>query len=257
MVNLHTHTWLCGHAVGTPTDYAAEAVKRGFTLLGISDHVPFPDNRLSRMAYDQFDLYLAEIGKARAAFPQLKILTAAECEYFPEFYSYYQDTLLGERKLDYLIGSVHFYPYGGKLRGIPWGDRQMSSEEVRAYTAAYVEMLESGLFLFGAHPDTFGAGLGGGWDETCEECARRICQTTVKMGMPLEINTSGWVKHDQRPDLHQPYPLEPFWAVAAEEGVKAVVNADAHAPELVDAYLDKGYALAEKLGVEVVYPMGQ
>ncbi len=28
MVNLHTHTYLCGHATGTPADYAAEALGR-------------------------------------------------------------------------------------------------------------------------------------------------------------------------------------------------------------------------------------
>lgn len=28
MVNLHTHTCLCGHATGTPADYAAEALGR-------------------------------------------------------------------------------------------------------------------------------------------------------------------------------------------------------------------------------------
>lgn len=248
---------MCGHATGTPTDYAREAVERGGTVLGISDHVPFPDDRMLgiRMAYKKLDLYMEEIGKARAAFPQLKILTAAECEYFPELHSYYRDVLLGERRMDYLIGSVHFYPYQGKMRGF-WGGDKMDRGALMAYAAAYVKMLESGLFLFGVHPDTFGAAIGE-WDENCVECARIICRAAVKAGTPLEINTSGWVKHDQHPELPRPYPLEGFWQVAAEEGVKAVVNSDAHAPELVDAYLNEGFALVEKAGVEVVYPMGK
>lgn len=253
MINLHTHTYLCGHAKGAPGDYAEEALKRGVTTLGISDHTPFPDDRIAgiRMPYAKLGQYLEEIEKARKLYPQLRILAAAECEYFPELHGYYRDELLGERKMDYLIGSVHFYKYKGEMRGF-WGGDRMDREALMAYAESYVAMIESGIFLLGAHPDTFGAAIAG-WDENCRDCAELICKAAVRAGMPLEINTSGWVKHDQHPELPRPYPLTEFWQVAAGLGVKAVVNSDAHAPELVDAYLKNGYALAEEVGVEVVY----
>lgn len=255
MINLHTHTYLCGHAFGGPADYAGEALKRGVATLGISDHTPFPDDRIAgiRMPYAKLGQYLEEIGKARERYPQLRILAAAECEYFPELHDYYKDELLGERKLDYLIGSVHFYKYKGEMRGF-WGGEKMDRGALMAYAESYVEMIESGLFLFGAHPDTFGAAVDG-WDENCRDCAQLICKAAVKAGMPLEINTSGWVKQGQHPELPRPYPLEEFWRIAAGLGVKAVVNSDAHAPELVDAYLDKGYELAARAGIEVVCPV--
>lgn len=256
MINLHTHTYLCGHARGTPADYAGEALKRGITTLGISDHTPFPDDRIGsiRMPYAKLGQYLEEIERARELYPQMKILAAAECEYFPELHDYYKDELLGERKMDYLIGSVHFYKHKGETRGF-WGGEKMDKEALTAYAGSYVEMIESGLFLFGAHPDTFGAAIAG-WDESCLDCAELICRAAAKAGMPLEINTSGWVKHGQHPELPRPYPLKEFWQTAAKLGVKAVINSDAHAPELVDAYLDKGYALAAEAEVEVVYPAG-
>lgn len=256
MVNLHTHTYLCGHAVGTPADYAAQSVGKGFAVLGISDHVPFPDDRLPgiRMPYSKLGQYMEEICRARQQHPQMKILAAAECEYFPELYSYYKDELLGNMHMDYLIGSVHFFSSRGSVRGFWEGDK-MDREDLLSYAESYAEMLESGLFLFGAHPDTFGAAIGS-WDENCRECAERICHAAVKTGMPLEVNTSGWVKQGQHPELPRPYPLKEFWETAAKLGVKAVVNSDAHAPELIDAYLTDGYALAHEAGVEVVYPMG-
>lgn len=257
MVNLHTHTHLCRHAQGLPEDYAKAAVEKGISVLGFSDHTPFPDDRMIgiRMYYAQLDQYLEEIREAKELYPQLKILSSAECEYFPELRSYYQDVLLGGKKLDYLIGSVHFYPYQGEMRGF-WGGFHMDARALEAYAACYVEMLQSGLFLFGAHPDTFGASIAG-WDDACARCAETICGAAAELDMPLEINASGWLKAAQHPELPRPYPLPEFWEIAAKHGVKVVVNSDAHAPAVLDAYLQNGYALAEKCGLTVVYPFGK
>lgn len=256
MVNLHTHTQLCKHAQGMPVDFARAAVEKGFTVLGFSDHTPFPDDRILpiRMAYGELSVYLAGIEEARQRYPQLKILAGMECEYFPELHEYYQDILLGESGLDYLIGSVHFYLYHGRPQGF-WGDFRMDREALQSYTAAYTQMLESGLFLFGAHPDTFGASIDV-WNEDCEDCARSICETAARLSIPLEINTSGWLKADQHPESPVPYPLPEFWQTAARYGVKVLVNSDAHAPAVLDAYLAEGYRLAESCGLEVVCPFG-
>lgn len=257
MVNLHTHTKLCRHAAGLPIDYARQAEKKGISLLGFSDHTPFPDDRMIgiRMYYSQLEGYLQDIRLARESFPDLKILAGLECEYFPELHAWYREELLGERAMDYLIGSVHFYAYRGELRGF-WEGFQMDRGALLAYAESYVEMLESGLFSFGAHPDTFGSSTGG-WNQDCQDCAERICKAAARLGTPLEINTSGWLKAESQPENPRPYPLPEFWKVAAQCGVKAVVNADAHAPDVLDAYLDNGYRLAQECGVELVWPFGQ
>ncbi len=257
MVNLHTHTFRCKHAKGKPVDYAAAAVEKGIHVLGFSDHTPLPDNNWLpiRMDIAELDAYLDEVKEAKEKYPELKILTAAECEYFPQYHDYFANTLLKEKKMDYLIGSVHFYPYHGDMVGF-WGGFKMDKEAFESYTATYTAMLKSGLFLFGAHPDTFGASIEK-WDENCEKAAAAICRTAAQLQIPLEINTSGWLKGAQHPESPRPYPLPEFWKIAAELGVKAVVNSDAHAPEVLDAYLENGYELADKLGIEVVYPFGK
>lgn len=257
MVNLHTHTARCHHAQGMPMDYAAKAAEKGFSILGFSDHAPLPDGNLaaSRMALCDLDSYLQDIRQAQAAFPGLKILCGAECDYMPQYEDYYRRVLLGEKGMDYLIGSIHLYPYRGRLQGFPWGMEQ-DREALISYAECYTAMLESGLFLFGAHPDAFGAGFPE-WDSACAECAETICRAAARTGMPLEINTSGWFKQTQYPDRPRPYPLEPFWEIAARHGVKALVNADAHAPYLVDGYLERGYALAKEYGIALVYPFGR
>ena len=85
--NLHTHTFRCKHAKGTPLDFAKAAAEHGLSVLGMTDHTPFPDDRviMIRMAVAELDDYIREVREAQAAYPDLKILLGLECEYFPEF----------------------------------------------------------------------------------------------------------------------------------------------------------------------------
>ena len=42
-VNYHTHTFRCGHAENVPDEaYLQRAIEQGFTVLGFSDHTPWP-----------------------------------------------------------------------------------------------------------------------------------------------------------------------------------------------------------------------
>lgn len=60
--NFHTHTPRCLHAAGTDTEYIESAIATKMTILGFSDHAPYPDNRFGlRMSYDQLDEYIESI----------------------------------------------------------------------------------------------------------------------------------------------------------------------------------------------------
>ena len=271
-VNLHTHTARCKHAKGLPVDYAQAAVDRGIHVLGITDHTPFPDDRILmiRMGFAELDPYIREVRQAQEAFPQLKVLLGLECEYFPEFDGFYR-SLLEEKKMDYLIGSVHFYLYRGKPQGF-WGGFQMDREALLCYADAYIQMMQSGHFFFGAHPDTFGASIRE-WNESCEECADRICAAAAELNMPLEINVSGWLKQEQQANklgfasaaqaeaagqaCPRPYPLDEFWRVAARHGIRALVNSDAHDPAVLTKYMENGYDMAARNNIELIYPFGK
>ena len=270
--NLHSHTKRCKHAKGIPMDYAKAAAEHGMKVLGMTDHTPFPDDRviMIRMAIAELDDYIREVREAREAYPQVKILTGLECEYFPEFDDYYR-MLLKEKQMDYLIGSVHFYDYKGKIQGF-WGGFRMDREALMCFADAYIQMMESGHFFFGAHPDIFGATIGD-WNEDCEDCAEKICQAAKRLGMPLEINVSGWLKQEQQAgklgfasaeeaiaagkECPRPYPLDDFWRVASKYHVPAIVNSDAHDPDVLVKYMEDGYAMAERHGIEVIYPFGK
>ena len=253
-------------------DYAKAAVEKGIKVLGMTDHTPFPDDRviMIRMGIAELDDYIREVREAQAAFPEIKILLGLECEYSPEFDGFYR-MLLEERKMDYLIGSVHFYMYKGKPQGF-WGGFVMDREALMCYADAYIQMLESGHFFFGAHPDLFGATINT-WNEDCEHCAERICSSAHRLGIPLEINVSGWLKQEQQANklgfasaeeaiaadhsCPRPYPLDDFWRIASKYHIQAIVNSDAHDPLVLTKYMEDGYAMAERHGIEVIYPFGK
>ena len=271
-VNLHTHTVRCKHAKGYPIDYAKAAAERGIRVLGMTDHTPFPDDRviMIRMGIAELDDYIREVHEAQAVYPEIKILMGLECEYFPEFNDFYR-MLLREKGMDYLIGSVHFYSYRGNIQGF-WGGFRMDEETYRCYSNTYIQMLESGHFLFGAHPDLFGASVDT-WDEGAEGCAERICAAAERLGKPLEINVSGWLKQEQNANklgfpsaeeaaaaghtCPRPYPQDDFWRIAAKHHIQAVVNSDAHDPEVLTRYMELGYDMARCHGIEVIYPFGK
>src|SRR5690554_6113258 len=103
--NYHTHTFRCNHAEGDVVDYAKKAVEKGFSLLGMADHTPLPDDRwLSmRMAYAELPDYVQAIEHAREQYPELTILKGMECEWTKEYHNFFAEELLGKYEFDYLI----------------------------------------------------------------------------------------------------------------------------------------------------------
>ncbi len=252
--NYHTHTFRCKHASGSVDEYCAEALRQGLEVLGMSDHVPLPDGRWPdvRMGLEELPLYLAEIGQARKKYPRLQILAALECEYAPAYRDFYRHELLERLRLDYLVGAVHWFPHAGEWHAFSrWNE---TPGAIFSYAAHVVEMLESGLFAFLAHPDVF-AGSQLTWDDDIETGCRTILAAAEKTGVPLEINGYGLRKPkiESEEGLRCRYPWERFWRLAGEYRIRVVVNSDAHRPQDVGASMDECIAIAARYGLEVVH----
>lgn len=84
-VDYHTHTPLCRHAVGEPTELAAQALRAGVAELGFSDHAPMPRDDFDdwRMRAAELDLYVAKVEQARRDHPNLIIKLGLEVDYLP------------------------------------------------------------------------------------------------------------------------------------------------------------------------------
>jgi len=67
----------------------------------------------------------------------------------------------------------------------------------------------------------------------------------------LEINAGGL----RRPLIVTPegrragFPLTPFWEMAAEYGIRVIINSDAHRPSDIAGKTDEAYLLAKNCGL--------
>ena len=268
--NFHTHTFRCKHAIGDVADYCREAQARGMLTLGMSDHCAWPDDRWLdvRMAFDELDDYVRVVRDAQAAFPSLNVLLGMECEFVPKYRAYLEDELLGERGFDYLIGGAHYYPDPGRnsadsRSGRDWSDDEWvgtyggttNAHQLNAYAAHVVDMMESGLFAFIAHPDLFG-NCYANWDANTKACSRDIIAASQATGVPLEVNALGLRKQAKRgPNAAFPlYPWRPFWELCAEYDAPVIVNADAHSPADLQGMTSDAHAIAAEFELKVVDP---
>ncbi len=235
-VNLHTHSFYCGHGKGEISDYVKEAKAEGYSVLGFSEHCPVPDDRWcrSRMPYKKFPLYIKDVLEARAEEDLqggLQVLLGAECDYLPQYHSYFKDRLLGELGFNYLIGSYHFYHnpitgayiYPDKIPNyIPY---------LSEYVKNYVQTIESGLFLFCAHPDLYAYNTP--WGPELKAAAKDLIQCALEHNLPLEMNGNGLRKGQVLigGKLRYHYTIPEFWEMALEAGVHICCNSDAHKPK--------------------------
>ena len=255
-VNLHTHSFYCGHGKGEIADFVKEAKAEGkLSVLGFSEHCPVADNRWqsTRMQYDQLPSYIKDVRDARRVEDEqggLRILLGAECDYLPQYHSYFKDELLGAQGFDYLIGAVHFhydpvtgaYIYPNKIPDYT----PFLGEYVKNYTMT----IESGLFLFCAHPDLYAHNTP--WSADLKAAAKDIIQCAREHNTILEVNGNGLRKGKTLIGgvMRYKYTIPEFWEMALDAGLRICCNSDAHAPK--ELPIDNCLEFGKNLGIEFV-----
>jgi len=246
LTNYHTHHYRCGHAKGEIEDYVLEAIKHGYTELGISCHVPYKDfpevGTSQRMNFEDLPLYLNEIDHLQKKYPEIKILKSLECEYFPSIHEYIKELAA---QTDYLILAGHFIENDGVYKD---AFSFTKPEQLTRYAEQLEVAMSTGLFKFLAHPDLFMI-LYPEWDAVCEETTHKIAQAANKYDVMLEVNANGLRRKNQ------PYPSQEFWSIIATHypQTKVIVNADCHEPDFLnDAYMQRARDIAEDLNLNVI-----
>lgn len=251
LADYHTHTPLCRHAEGWPTDFALAAQRAELAELGVSDHSPMPTPFDDwRMLREEMPLYLEAVEKARAAHPHFPIRLGLEVDFMADGSgggAAWLDELATAADWDYLIGSVHYLPGGWDVDNPKWlGSGRWEEQPVEdvwtAYFAAYEACLRSRCFDFYGHPDLvkkFRHVPAGDLRRFYEP----IVQAVVDTGAILEINTAGW-----RNTAGEQYPSRLFLELLASTGSPVVISSDAHRPEDVGRDFDRALALAWECG---------
>ena len=225
IVNLHTHTPRCRHAVGTEQEYVRAAIDGGLKVLGFSDHTPywFPGDYYShmRMYPEELQGYADTVRLLQKQYAGiLEIPLGVETEYYPGLFP---DLLprLRDAGIEYMLLGQHWCgdEMGEEYNGRPTG----SEEKLSRYCKQVMDAMQTGLFTYVAHPDIL---YYVGEPAIYKKHMARLCAEAKSCNIPLEINLLGINENRQYPNLR-------FWEAAAEAGCDVVIGSDAHMPSHV------------------------
>jgi len=241
--SFHSHTSRCGHARGTDEEYILEAIKKGLKVIGVTDHIFFPDldQPGTRGSYSQLNDYVSSILSLKEKYKdKITILLGFECEYFEKYDSYYHH-LIKDLPFDYFLLGQHFLIKDNEIVYLRnYLDDSIPEEYIREVTKG----IETGLFTYLAHPDLI-LTTKFSFDESAKEISYRICKLCKEKDIPIEINLNGmtWSIPGRLT-----YPVDDFWKIASEVGNKVVIGYDAHWPEFYGEtkYMDRALSIVEK-----------
>ena len=225
LANYHTHTYRCHHASGEDRAYVEAAIRNGMQVLGFSDHCPwvYENGYVSgtRMSPAEVDGYFQSLTDLREEYRRdITIYIGFESEYIPAQMAA-QDRLLADYPVDYMLLGEHFCdpepsPYLGQVFWDP--------DLLERYVDMVIEGMETGRYVYAAHPDLMGFGGAQGF---YDQQYGRLCDYLKAHDIPVEINLLGVVEKRHYTDPH-------FLRLAAKRGCKAIIGVDAHTPDRLD-----------------------
>lgn len=265
--SLHTHSRYCdGH--GEIDEYARAAARAGLAAFGASGHAPLPFECDYAMPLAALDSYRADVRRAADRFAaDLPVFLGLELDYLPGLSEFYEGEFL-RRGFDYFVCSVHYvgdqgadpWAYdeseGAFARGVATRHRGDARPVVEDYYRRIRLMVEevSGwpVPTFVGHLDRIA--LWNRDDRYFSSVSRwyldlvdDVLDAIQKVGMAVELNTSGWDKPAATPN-----PGLPILRRCAERGIPSLLSADAHRPEHVDRRFSDGARLLGEAGIRQV-----
>lgn len=246
-VNIHTHTFRCGHASDEEDrKYVENAVAAGLKVLGFSDHSPgILENGKSQgycMKPDMQLDYVESILSLKKEYEgTIDIKLGYEMEYYPRCFDSFMETMT-RYHVDYLILGQHFT--NNNTDGIHAYRTTDDRELLSKFVSQEIEAIETGVFTYVAHPDIMNFAD----DRIYEEEYSRLVLRAKELGIPLEINLLGI--RDART-----YPNERFIRLCGEIGAPMCIGSDAHSSDVVwdPSSYERAMELAEKYDAEIVY----
>lgn len=229
--NLHTHNYLCGHAIGTVEDYTREAVKNGLKILGISDHIDTRHtNNCAWICRDSIDKdYLSQFVDPINEFgDKITIYKAGEMEYYDDNEASYN---FFKSKLDYFVLGQHCV----ETKTIHKHVSELGNNEMYAIELLEQENrgIETGFFTVLAHPDMVFGWYSGAVDAVKNKFEKMILNAADK-GMLIEFNANGIRNNGFG------YPTDYLVDICKYYDIPVIVSSDCHQPNvLCDEYVKK------------------
>ncbi|MGK2859445.1 MAG: histidinol-phosphatase HisJ family protein [Thermoanaerobaculia bacterium] len=252
ITDYHTHTFRCGHAVGTTREYVEAAMRNGITDIGLTDHLwlyfaPAGDRDPRwAMAEDQYEAHYAEMLAVREEYRgRIDVRVSVEAD----FVAGHEDELrsiLSRYEFDYVLGSVHFMD-GWLIDDVEQSHRyreERVAEIYRRYFANIRSAIRLGVFDVLAHfdlPKKFGFLP----EEDLTGVVAETLDLAKKAGVAIEVSTGGL-----RKPVAEIYPAPAILRAMKEREIPIVLSSDAHAPEEVGAGYAESVALVREVGYD-------
>ncbi len=238
----HSHTPLCNHAEGDPTEYAAVALARGLRGLIVTCHNPMPHgfSHHVRMREDQFDEYVALVAKTREEWlGRVDVRLGLEADFF-EGCEAYLEKQLASADFHFVLGSVH--PQISEFRAKYWLSDEV--EVQRTYFRLLAQSAETGLFDSLAHPDLIKNVTSKVWyPDAIMDDIRHALDRIAATGVAMELNTSGVNK-----TISEMNPFPDMLREMCQRNIPVTLGADAHEPDRVADGYDKALQLLLECG---------
>lgn len=229
----HSHTKYCNHATLSPEELIQMAISEGFEIIGVSEHVPYKNNRQNgasfRLDINKMENYFTDLNNLKEKYKdQIKIYTGFECEYYQGEENWYKE-LLKNSNVDYLIFGNHAYPNENNPIFTTSTPSRNREEGLEIYCKSAIKGMKSGLFKYFAHPDVFMKNEQN-WDSLTERISREIISCAIECNMALGFNFTGFLigKREFKHGSRYIYPHKEFWDLVAEMGAKVIIEPDAH-----------------------------
>ncbi len=245
LADYHLHTFLCGHASGTPEEYVRRAQELGLPEIGFADHAPLPFEGAEgyRMGPEKVPEYAAAVRRCREAFPGLPIRFGIEADYHPSAVDYVTD-FLKANDFDYVIGSIHYI--NGWGFDDPLQKHHFENRDINEVYACYYDLVArlaaTGLYDILGHADVVKK-YGHRPSRDISDLERAALEAVARAGMALDVNTSGL-----RRTVAEIYPSLRILRTAREMGIGIVFGSDAHQPGEVGMDFDRALAHVRAAG---------
>ncbi|MGM0518771.1 MAG: histidinol-phosphatase [Campylobacterota bacterium] len=253
-VDLHNHTTLCNHAVGSVDEYINKAIEKKIDVFGFSEHAPMSFDEKYRMPFNTIEFYETTLKYYKEIYKdKIELLMGYEVD-FMQTVCMHEEILKAD--VDYLIGSVHFLESKNNSGDskTPWGfDNPEFIGEYKSknidqiwkdYFDAIFLLAKSGKFDIVGHLDlikVFKYMPRGDIKLIAQDALKQI----KKSNMIIEINAAGI-----RKPINEPYPSKQLLELAYELGIDITFSCDAHSIEQVGYGYEQAINLAKEVGYE-------
>ncbi len=241
VADLHNHTPLCNHAVGSIEDFTINAIEKKIDIFGFCDHAPMRFDEKYRMSFEQMAQYETEVLHVKEKYKsKIEILLGYEVDYIQNFI----DERVLKADVDYLIGSVHFLNFWGFDNPEFIGNYQNQDIDKiwEDYFEAIKEMAKSNLFDIVGHIDLIKLFKYLPKKEI-KIIAKDAIKAIKKSNMVVEINSAGL-----RKPINEIYPSPDIMELLAELDIPITFSSDAHKIEDISYKKDETIKYAKSFG---------